>query len=234
MSDEKWKANEAAAQKRLLDAQPGDYWRQAADLTIYEAAFWMQVETDPHAHAYRCAHDTDSTYRDYFDDRNVTEAIHDKCAVVISAIRAGQINLSGETYHLNQEMDFSKTHLLKDSWLKWCLEGEYPHIAALFKFKVSSAPVVAVEAGGIKIAQGGITPKKVLPWWQQDYDISLQAQNAGDSLRRQNKPTSNRAIGDKIALHIEGEELRGKKRKVPSGGTIRNFLSEIKWEYAAD
>ena len=75
--------------------------------------------------------------------------------------------------------------------------------------------------------------KKALPWWQQDYDILLQAQNAGDSLRRQNKKTSNRAIGDKIALHITQEELRDKKRKAPSGETIKNTVLKG-WKYTAD
>ncbi len=158
MSEEKWKANEAAALKRLLDAPIDDYWLDAIGLTIYEAAFWMQTGGDPHAHEYRCAHDIDSEYNDYFDARGVIDAIHDKCAVVINDICAGQINLSGETYHPNQEMDVHKTYILKNSWLKWCLEGRYPHIAERFKFKVSSAPVVAVEAVGIKIAQG-VTPE---------------------------------------------------------------------------
>ncbi len=136
----------------MPDSKIDDYWLQAADLTIYEAAFWMQTGGDPRAHAYRCAYDTDSAYEDYFDERNVTEAIHDKCDVVITAIRARQINLSGETYQLNQEMDVHKTHILKDSWRKWCLEGKYPHIAELFNFKNGSAPLVTVKAevdGGV-------------------------------------------------------------------------------------
>jgi hypothetical protein len=132
----------------MPDSRINIHWLEAADLTIYEAAFWMLTGGDPRAHAYRCEHDTDSKYEDYFNDRGVPEQIYDKCDVVSSAIRAGLINLSGDTYHPNQEMGVHKTYILIDSWLDWCRKSEYLALVELFKFNVCSAPVVPAEAGG--------------------------------------------------------------------------------------
>jgi hypothetical protein len=74
------------------------------------------------------------------------------------------------------------------------------------------------------------TENDVLPWWRKDYDIMLLACIAGDSLTRQRKRTSNRAIGDAIANRIEAEELRGKKRKPPTGEHIKNTVLKG-WQY---
>jgi hypothetical protein len=60
----------------------------------------------------------------------------------------------------------------------------------------------------------------------------LLASNAGDSLKRQNKKTSTRAIADSVALRIENEELRTKMKRKVDGGTIRNTVLKG-WKYQA-
>ena len=69
-------------------------------------------------------------------------------------------------------------------------------------------------------------------WWRDEYDVLLLAQNAGDSLFRQKKKTSIRAIANAVAKRIEDEELRGQRRKV-SGDTIRNTVL-LGWKYRRD
>ena len=70
-------------------------------------------------------------------------------------------------------------------------------------------------------------------WWRTDYDIMSIAQSAGDSLRRKGEKTSNRSIGDAVALEIETRERAGKKRKGPDGQTIKN--TDLRgWEYLAE
>ncbi len=69
-----------------------------------------------------------------------------------------------------------------------------------------------------------------LVWWRKDYDIMELAQSAGDSLRRQKKKQSNRAIGDAIALRIEEAERREKKRQPPSGEHMKNTVLKG-WQY---
>ena len=70
-------------------------------------------------------------------------------------------------------------------------------------------------------------------WWRTEYDILGMAQSAGDSLRRKGKRTSNRAIGNVVALEIENKERSGKKRPPPDGQTIKN--TDLKgWKYVAE
>lgn len=70
-------------------------------------------------------------------------------------------------------------------------------------------------------------------WWRTDYEIMQIAQSAGDSLRRKGERTSNRAIGDAVALEIERREKSGGKRKGPDGQTIKN--TDLKgWKYEAE
>jgi len=79
------------------------------------------------------------------------------------------------------------------------------------------------------------TKTKVLAqtWWRAEYEIMTMAQSAGDSLRRKDKRTSNRAIGDAVALEIEQREKAGKKRKGPDGQTIKN-ADLLGWKYEAE
>lgn len=87
------------------------------------------------------------------------------------------------------------------------------------------------EAGAIAAP----TKTKMLAqtWWRTEYEIMTMAQSAGDSLRRKGKRTSNRAIGDAVALEIEQREKSGKKRKGPDGQTIKN-ADLLGWKYEAE
>lgn len=101
--------------------------------------------------------------------------------------------------------------------------------------KVEDATSGMPEKGEQTIADIDASPKKKLAetWWRTEYDILGMAQTAGDSLRRNGKRTSNRAIGNAIALEIERRENAGKKRKGPDGMTIKN-TDLAGWEYVAE
>ncbi len=95
------------------------------------------------------------------------------------------------------------------------------------------------KVGTPKLAESetsdNLTPKNKLPqiWWRIDYDIMGLAQSAGDRLRREGGRTSNRSIGDAVALEIEKREKVGKRRKGPDGQTIKN--TNLKgWKYLAE
>ena len=101
-----------------------------------------------------------------------------------------------------------------------------------------AAPAAKVETPKLRESatrETGANPTQKLAqtWWRTDYDIKLMAQNAGDSLRRKGENTSNRSIGDAVALEIETRERTGKKRKGPDGQTIKN--TDLKgWKYLAE
>ncbi len=128
-----------------------DYWSQISDLTIYDAAFWMAHKFDPRDHAFDIEHK--AGYADYFEGSGGLAAVHEKCELLISAIRAGRIKLSGETYLNDQTINVGKTRILKNDWLTWCRNNGYFDTANQIISKVS-AHAVPVGAVCIEIAQG--------------------------------------------------------------------------------
>ena len=101
----------------------------------------------------------------------------------------------------------------------------------------SPPDTAAPQAAGKGKAGTVTTPTKTKAlaqtWWRAEYEIMTMAQSAGDSLRRKDKRTSNRAIGDAVALEIEQREKAGKKRKGPDGQTIKN-ADLLGWKYEAE
>lgn len=113
---------------------PNTNWLEISDLTIFEAAFWMQMNSDPWAHEYRC--ECDPEYKYYFDDNpNGRDAVYEKCFVLESLIRTGGIETTKEIYG-NQKLDYDLTRINKSDWLKWCYHNGY---------KERFAPAVIVE-----------------------------------------------------------------------------------------
>jgi len=112
---------------------------------------------------------------------------------------------------------------------EWGLPPKLAEMAQKMDIPDDKPSTVKVEAVHTSL------PKKQLSqtWWRVEYDIMTMAQSAGDSLRRKTQQTSNRAIGDFIALEIETREKAGKKRKAPDGQTIKN--TDLRgWKYKAE
>ncbi len=152
----------------MPDSKIDDYWLHISDLTIYDAAFWMAhkfdprdnrfdpeysvgPEFDPRAHALYM--ERSASYADYFEGSGGLAAVQEKCELLISAIRAGSINLSGETYLNDQTINVGKTRILKSDWLTWCEENSYSELASQFAINGNSKQVV----GAVR----GITKRKV-------------------------------------------------------------------------
>lgn len=118
------------------------YWFEISDLTIFEAAFWMVIGGDPRSHKHRCA--CDGNYEAHFYDHpGGAEAVHEKCLVIESAIRANSIKVTKEEYLDNRELDFDRTRINKPDWLNWCYHNGHKERFA------QTAPAVIVEAGPI-------------------------------------------------------------------------------------
>jgi len=122
------------------DTPPMDkYWSEVSDLTIFEAAFWMEIDSDPRWHSARC--DQDNAYQNNFDDHpGGAEAVSVKCEVIKSAIRAGLIKMTKEIRSKNGAFTTSNMLILKSDWLNWCRQNGYaalsdrinPNLFALF------------------------------------------------------------------------------------------------------
>ena len=120
--------------------------------------------------------------------------------------------------------------------LKWQIPPELAAKASLYEAyrdTVTAAPAPKVEAVA-GASEKKEPPKKLAQtWWRTEYEILTMAQSTGDSLRRKGARTSNRAIGDAVALQIEQQEKGGKKRKAPDGQTIKN-ADLLGWKYEAE
>lgn len=136
-------------------------------------------------------------------------------------------NANGDVFHI-VDMPVDVTEFgPKDEHGEFAYRGMMPRTES--SDEEQSAPAAKGEA-----KTASTTKKKLAQtWWRKDYEIMTMAQSAGDSLRRKNKRTSNRAIGDAVALEIEQREKCGKKRKGPDGLTIKN-ADLLGWKYEAE
>lgn len=123
-------------------------WKQSSDLTIYEAAFWMRLDSDPKLHKYFVDHIPGYNGDSYIYERGLDVDIWDKCEVLLSAIRSGLIKTTKESISEDGSLKCEQTYILKDHWLKWCNETkEYKNLAAKFDFdSLGHLPDIVVAA----------------------------------------------------------------------------------------
>jgi hypothetical protein len=109
-----------------------DYWFEVEDLTIFHAAYWMQLGGDPRAHDYRCEHDPYKTYEEHFYEHpGGYEAVRERCEGLLSAIRVGLIKVTEGVRGSGHDFDPVKTRILKSDWIQWCRRNANPELALL-------------------------------------------------------------------------------------------------------
>jgi hypothetical protein len=111
--------------------QPLDeYWIEVPDLTIYHAAFWMQLGGDPRTHEEQCELD-DQYYDAYYQHPGGYEAVCARSDSLYSAIHLNLIKVTEKVLGSNGELDFKSTRILKSDWLNWCRTNGNPQTAKL-------------------------------------------------------------------------------------------------------
>lgn len=122
------------------------YWQEADDLTIYEAAFWMVIKSDPQVHDYGCA--LDSNYDcDFEEHPRGASAVMEKCEILFSLARANpEIVTKGQLLD-GKLASARETFIRKSYWINWLNRNNYSEIADLFKFtlptQISCKPIPA-------------------------------------------------------------------------------------------
>lgn len=105
-------------------------WQELSDLTIYEAALWMVIETDPLDHEFDLEHN--ENYSNYYESTlGGAAAVQTKCAILISAVREGSIKL----VPIQQSPGYlitPATYISKLSWINWCQLKNYNALSNLF------------------------------------------------------------------------------------------------------
>lgn len=108
-----------------------EYWFETSDLTVLDAALWMQFGTDPREHNFRC--DSDEVYQaHYLEHPSGEEKVYEKCKVLLSAVRANYIKVTNNNQILNL-CDAKYIYINKDDWIKWCATNGYIELSNLFK-----------------------------------------------------------------------------------------------------
>lgn len=109
-----------------------DYWFEVEDLTIFHAAYWMQIDGDPRAHDYRCEYDTDDSYESHFYNHpGGYGAVCERCEGILSAIQVGLIGVTKEVRGSDHDFDPMKTRIRKRDWINWCRTIQNQKIAEL-------------------------------------------------------------------------------------------------------
>jgi hypothetical protein len=139
----------------------------------------------------------------------------------------------GQTLRWNGEMPIvSVFEIHWDDLNNWLAANE-PRIAWRFREPTAQGESDPSPIGSATQTRKEDASEHAGKWWWDDYDIMRLAQDAGDSLRRQKKRASNRAIGNAIAKRIEECERRDKKRTPPTGEHFKNTVLKG-WKYKSE
>jgi hypothetical protein len=136
-----------------LDDHIDEYWAEVSDLTIFEAAFWMKVGGDPRSHRDRCAQDDAYDYA-FHDHPGGAEAVHQKCLVILSAIRGEHIQVITEVRRSDQELDLHQTLIRKSDWIAWCRRNGYSELADRFEGESGLAAPLGVDENVTGVSSG--------------------------------------------------------------------------------
>lgn len=105
-------------------------WQELSDLTIYEAALWMVIETDPLDHEFDLEHN--ENYSNYYESTHGgAAAVQTKCAILISAVREGSIKSAPIQQSPGYPITYA-TYISKLSWIDWCRIKNYTALSNLF------------------------------------------------------------------------------------------------------
>jgi hypothetical protein len=206
-----------------------DEWKQCADLSIYEAAFWIRLKFDPRSHAHRMQ--LDDAYSDQFMQHpGGFDAVLEKLEVIRSAIRSGLIGITKEVLMSNGHYDCDKTYISKSDWLRWC-EGNGLHDLALrFGHGIGNHPVTydAHKSEAVDDADG---PKRLDENSVDLEQATLERKFRGckrmilehwPTIRCKNGPD---ADGIQVHRHLK---VVLPPQELPSLKTVRNCLSTLK------
>jgi hypothetical protein len=138
-----------------------DDWIQSADLSIYEAAFWIKIGTDPRVHAYRAEID-DAYYDQYMQHPGGYEAVINKCEVIVSAIRAGLIKTTREVQGTDGSLNYQQTYISKADWLAWCDNNQLFDLIKRFGFIERIAPQLSKDQADTEALPSYLTTSEIV------------------------------------------------------------------------
>jgi hypothetical protein len=128
------------------------YWQEVSDLTIYDAALWVVIETDPSDHEFDLDHKVN--YAEYYEDHPGGEAaVYAKCDILISAVRTCCIKVTPIQHSPGSSITV-KTHIPKADWVDWCRQNGYVDLSNLFTQHIFATipPSVSIQPIAASVA----------------------------------------------------------------------------------
>lgn len=136
--------------KAVMNMSPMElYWFEISDLTIHEAAFWMETGSNPRKHKMRC--DQEDVYESYYlDHPGGAESVEKKCEVIFSAIRTGHINVTDGMASSNDALNYKRL-IRKTDWISWCRDNGYTELANNFERGPEDSQAIAAKKEGASV-----------------------------------------------------------------------------------
>lgn len=199
-----------------------DHWLEISDLSIFDAAYWMQVSADPRWHHSLWEPDDIKAERELEAFNNMSggaEDVYEKCGLLLSAVRAGKI-IATENPALDPNSHFTNIKIDKESWLEWCRANGYSKTSMNFPVRSGRLARSTTNASG--------TDTNSPPDWRdaaRDIADELFDHDTNCSTRDSLKNYSNR-----VMAVMQERAIRGPRGIIDNPATIqREALQGSNW-----
>ena len=198
-----------------------DHWLEISDLSIFDAAYWMQVNGDPRWHHSLYERDDIEAERelDSFDNApGGAKDVYRKCELLLSALRAGKIAATTPTDETNSH--YKNIKIDKESWLEWCRANGYSKASMNFPVRSGRLTQNTGFTSGINAND--------LPDWRivaREIADELFDHDTNCSTRDSLKNYSNR-----VMAVMQERQIRGPRGIIDNSATVqREALQGSNW-----
>lgn len=190
------------------------YWFDTSDLTIFDAALWMTIKSDPRVHHFRYAQD--DLYNEAFNENPfASQSVYENCKVITSAIFTKNIETSRREFNVDQIIDPKSIYIYKSDWLAWLSK----HHSDVVEFL---------------IPKNNNTHKNNITIGESTKDWRVSAREIADNLfDKDTKMNCRRTLKNYAALvmdKMQELEIHGPRGRIDNPNTImREALQGNKW-----
>jgi hypothetical protein len=202
-----------------MDEPLDNYWSEVSDLTIFHAAFWMQLRDDPRHHDQLFANN-DRYESHFYSHPGGYEAVCEKCGVIFSAVRAGLITVTADIRGSDQGLDPGRACILKSEWIAWCRQVGDSELADWFEGKTERQ--TELRAGNFSLSASPLSD------WREKARVI--ADTCFDSDTKNNCRDSLLGYSKRVMNEMQEQRIHGPRGLIDNPRTIqREALQAGQW-----